>query len=271
MSQVKTVSAKKTTIFSAIASFAGMMAAVPVSLAIFSAAQPAHAMQMPTAKDASYAQYAQAYTQGYLASTDGQTTGGCSEPQSTQATDNTAPAEVTAATAKPHVMLVKANKNTAQLSKEEWTKNVTNSYNNFVTTNNTKTEVITKNSNNTIGSNNTSSSSVTVKDSNGAVVSNNTSAVGNNHSDTDVHNFASNNTTTNTAIINDSFNKDSHDKTVIVKDSGNTTNTTTTNNTAIVNDSFNKDNHSLNIVDSGNKVEDNSTHTHVDVKLENHA
>lgn len=261
MSKVKTVSAKKTTLISAIASFAGMMAAVPVSLAIFSAAQPAHAMQMPNATDASYAQYAQAYTQGYLASTEGQSTGGCSEPQSTQPTDASATAEVTSATAKPQVMLTKADK-PMPLSKKEWTQNVTNSYNNYVT----KTEVSTKNinSNNTIASNNTTSSSVAVT-GNGAVVSNNTATNGSNFSHTGVSNIASN----NTAVVNDSFNSDSHDKKVIVKDSGNTTNTTTTNNTTVVNDSFNKDDHSLN-VNSGNTIEDNSTHTKVDVKLEDH-
>ena len=260
MSQIKAVSAKKTMIFSAIASFAGMMAAVPVSLAIFSAAQPAHAMQAPAATDAGYTQYAQAYTQGYLASTGGQSVGTCSEPQSTQATDESASAEVTSATVKPQVALAKA----APVSKEDWTKNVTNSYNNYVMASNTNIDVHTKNinSNNTVASNNTTSSSVAVT-GNGAVVSSNTATNGSNFSKTEVDNVASN----NTAVVNDSFNSDSHDKKVIVKDSGNTT--TTTNNTTVVDDSFNKDDHSVD-VNSGNTIEDNSTHTKVDVKLEHH-
>lgn len=261
MSQVKADSAKRTTIFSAIASFVGMMAAVPVSLAIFSAAQPAHAMQAPNATDAGYSQYMQAYNQGYLASTQSQgQPGGCTDSQPMPESDQSMP-QATSSDGQSQVMLVKA-KVPAPMSKKEWTQNVTNSYNQYMSTTNTKVDVHTKNINsnntNTIGSNNTTSSSVAVT-GNGAVVSNNTATNGSNFSHTDVDNVASN----NTAIVNDSFNSDSHDKKIVVKDSGNTT--TTTNNTAIVNDSFNKDDHSLN-VNSGNTIEDNST----TVKVEDH-
>jgi hypothetical protein len=256
MSQIKGASSTKmTTLFSAIASFVGMMAAVPVSLALFSNAQPAQAMQTQSPQADGYAQYAKAYTQGYLANSEQpQTMGmGCSEPDSN--TTSTPEAVATSYTQAPKTH------SSAPMSHEEWTKNINNSYNDYVTTTNNTTEINTKNiaSNNTIGSNNTSTSSISVKDSNGAVVSNNTSAAGSNFSSTHVNNVASN----NTAIVNDSFNKDSHDKTVIVKDSGNTTQTT--NNTSIINDSFNHKDKTVN-VNSGNTIEDNSHHY---TKIEN--
>ena len=63
-------------------SFIGMMAAIPVSLALFSPNNPVGAesnlgaSSQVSAADAGYAQYANAYTQGYLANGGG---GSCSE------------------------------------------------------------------------------------------------------------------------------------------------------------------------------------------------
>ncbi len=239
MSQIKNASnAKMTALFSAGASFIGMMAAVPVSLALFSNAPQAQAMQQPQTD--SYAQYAKAYTDGYLSSMDGQEVGSCAEPQGSTASMKSSSAPVATAAsyhAKKSPMHKKSHKK--PMTKMQWQKNISNSYNHYISVTNNKTEVKTKNinSNNTIGSNNTTTSSVSVSDSNGAVVSNNTATNGSNFSHTDVDNMASNNTVT----VKDSFNKtDSHDKKIVVKDSGNTTTTTTTNNTTVINDSFNK-------------------------------
>ena len=254
MSQNNAVSAKKTTILSAVASFAGMMAAIPVSLAIFSAAPQAQAMQQP--QNDSYAQYAKAYTQGYLASTDESAPVNCQDSQPAEETEMAAPQATTTSYTKQQMPPKHHNK---MMSPKELEQTINNSYNTYVSNVHNETKVHTKNinSNNTIGSNNTSNSSVTVKDSNGAVVSSNTTATGNNLSNTSVSNVASN----NTAVVNDSFNQDSHDKKIVVKDSGNTT-TTTTNNTSIINDSFNKKTDVDVNVNSNNKFEDNS-HTYI--------
>jgi hypothetical protein len=214
-------------------------------------AQPAHAMQTPNPSQDSYAQYAKAYTQGYLASTstDQPQTMSC---QDTEPATTSEPAAPQATATSYHTTQTPPSKHLKPMSHDEWTKNVQNSYNNYMSTTN-KTEVNTKN----INSNNTSNSSVSVSDSNGAVVSSNTTAAGSNFNKTDVNNIASN----NTVAVNDSFNKDSHNNTAIVKDSGNTTVTKTTNNTSVINDSFNKEDKSVN-VNSGNTIEDNS-HTYI--------
>lgn len=251
MSQINNApSAHKTTILSAISSFVGMMAAIPVALAIFSGGQPANAMQTQSTQDDSYAKYAKAYTDGYMASTASVTQPvSCEEPQQSETSESAAPkATATSYTAKKMPAM-----HHKMMSHKEWTKIVKNSYNKYVTNTYNKTKVYTKNinSNNTIGSNNTSNSSVVVKDSNGAVVSNNVATDGKNYSNTDVDNVASNNTVT----VNDSFNQDSHDKTVTVQDSGNTTK-----NTTIVNDSFNKKTDVDVNVNSGNKIDNSQTY-----------
>src|SRR5690606_21981387 len=93
MSQIKNASnAKITALFSAGASFLGMMAAVPLSLALFSNAQPAQAMQQAPSQPADgYAQYARAYTDGYLSNMDGQEAKGCEEPRSEGTAKSAAP------------------------------------------------------------------------------------------------------------------------------------------------------------------------------------
>lgn len=219
MSHLKAAgSAANSNIQTLVMAFIGTMVAVAFSFAIFSLTQTAKAEG--TVKTADFDKYAQAYMAGFTANMQqnngtNNNNGGCSEPeaQATAAASEGAPAP------KSHAELVKQ---------------VTNSYNNYMTNNMTVNKSYEKN----INSNNTSSTNVVVKDSDGAVVSTNTSTSGDNENKTYVKNEDSNNDTD--VDIEDSFNKDSHDKTVVVKDSFNETNTEIKNDTTVINDSFNK-------------------------------
>lgn len=205
-----------------IMAFIGTMIAIAVSFAIFSLTQTANAQS--SAKTADFDKYAQAYMAGFTANmqqNNGTSTtnngGGCAEPEAKAASAESAPVAVS-----------------HHQAKAELVKNVTNSYNNYMTNNMSVNKSYEKN----INSNNTSSTTVEVKDSDGAVVSTNTSTSGDNENKTYVKNEDSNNDTD--VHIEDSFNKDSHDKTVIVNDSFNEEKTEINHDTTIINDSFNK-------------------------------
>ena len=190
------------------------MLAVAVSFAIFSLTQPARAEG--TAKTADFDKYAQAYMAG-LTSNQQQTNGGGNN-------------SVTGGCEAPETQAAPASDGQAASyykTKADLVKSVTNSYNNYMTNTTTLTNSYEKN----INSKNTSSTNVDVSDSNGAVVTTNTSTSGDNENKVEVENKGSN----NSSVIEDSFNKDSHDDVVVVKDSFNETE-----NKTIIEDSFNK-------------------------------
>jgi hypothetical protein len=225
------------------ASFVGILAAMPVAFLVVSMAQPANAMQaqqnQPTG--ANYKQYLEGYTQGYLASVKQDNSSSIDVANCAQSggnTNETSPAAQTAST---------TGGSYQPMSQSAWSQEVNNSYNTYSsstkTTNNITTTVNKKqvtniNSNNTVNSNNTAVSEVIVKDSVGTVVASGATTNGDANTSANVANVNSNNTTTtNTEVkINDSFNTDSHDKTT------NTTNTEITN----IDDSFNHVNTTLN-------------------------
>jgi hypothetical protein len=225
------------------ASFVGILAAMPVAFLVVSMAQPANAMQaqqnQPTG--ANYKQYLEGYTQGYLASVKQDNSSSIDVANCAQSGGNTNEASPAAQTAST------AGGSYQPMSQNAWSQEVNNSYNTYSsstkTTNNITTTVNKKqvtniNSNNTVNSNNTAVSEVTVKDSVGTVVASGATTNGDANASANVANVNSNNTTTtNTEVkINDSFNTDSHDKTT------NTTNTEITN----IDDSFNHVNTTLN-------------------------
>ena len=276
----------------AVASFLGMAAAVPVSAAIISLEQPAYAVQAQTqpqttttTSDANYKQYLQGYTQGYLASVkqDNSSTvqvGNCSGPvsqTSTVASDNTAPVvETTGATMPTY----------SPLSKQAWVTantSVNNSFNTYTsstsTTNNINTDVtVNKNhtttidSNNTANSNNNVQSALTISNSTGVVAASGTSATGDVVTGVDAKSKDSNNTTTNntSVAIDGSFNTNSNNKTTTVDSGNTTTNTTnttnvtdTTNNTTSVDDSYNKVDATLNNNSNNTTITNEEEHHHV--------
>jgi hypothetical protein len=233
MSHSHTSNSAKNLIITAAASFVGMLAALPVAFLVVSAAQPASAMPNQ-ATDASYKQYLQGYTQGYLATVKQDNSSTINAPNCAENTSSSA-------STGSGTVAETANVSYQPMTQKAWSQNVTNSYNTYTSsthTTNKITTVINKkhvtniNSNNTIGSNNTTVSQVTVKDSAGAVVTSSATGNGNVVTGTNVNNVNSNNTTNTTVDVDvkveDSFNTDSHDKT-----------TNVTNNTNVINDSFN--------------------------------
>jgi hypothetical protein len=231
MSHLHTSNSAKNLIITAAASFVGMLAALPVAFLVVSAAQPANAMPGRTATDASYKQYLQGYTQGYLANVKQDNSSTINAPNCADTTSSSAAAgsgegaQTASASYQP-------------MSHDAWSQNVTNSYNTYTSSTNTTNKISTVinkktvtniNSNNTIGSNNTAISEVNVKDSTGTVVASGATANGDVNTGVDVKNADSNNTTNTSVNVEDSFNTDSHDK------------TTVTNNTEVtaINDSFN--------------------------------
>lgn len=209
-------------------SFIGTIVAMAAAFAIFNFSQPARAESAAT--NADFEKYAQAYMAGFTANmsqTNGTNNngGGCNDPQVLGAHTTSAPA------GQGGGQMAAYHK-----AKPDVVKHITNSYNNYMSNKTTVNNSYEKNinSNNKINSDNKSTSVVVVKDSDGAVVSTNTSNSGDNKNEVDVENKGSNNDTQVNTVINDSFNKDSHDKTVIVNDSFNKEEKTT-----VIKDSFN--------------------------------
>lgn len=246
-----TVSSQKSAIYSAIASFAGMLAAIPVSLALFSAAQPAQAMQQPAANnDATYAQYMKAYSDGFAASASG---GNCGEQVQATAAKESAP-EAHMATLASHHKTSKSKHHYQPMSPKEWKQTVNNSYNHSTTTNKTYKYTKNINSNNTVNSNNKASSTVNVI-GDGAAVNSSANAGGVSSTNQVVSNVASN----NDVEVKDSFNTDSHDTTkTVTKTTTNTTTNTNSNNDIEVN------------VGSKNKIDASKTYVNLGHKHPTH-
>lgn len=225
-----------------------MLAAMPVAFLVVSAAQPAGAtpvQQQTQPTTATYKQYLEGYTQGYLASIKQDNSSSIEVANCVQPTGDTGEAATAQAA---------STSSYQPMSPSAWSKQVNNSYNTYTsstkTTNNITTTVNKKqttniNSNNAINSNNTAVSEVTVKDSTGTVVASGVAAGGDAYTGANATNIDSNNTTTtNTKIdvkLKDSFNTDSHDKTTnitntkttAIKDSFNHVHTTLNNHTVI--------------------------------------
>lgn len=229
-----TVTLQKSNLTTIVLSFIGTLAALPIALMVYGAPDKAAATNYQAAPTDNYAQYAHAYTQGYLAqtaassATAGTDTAHCGEVLGASTTQHGASAQSVAAQA--HVAPAPAShKTSGMMSKDKMVQSIHNSYNSYsqaVVNNNYK------NSHNVVGSNNTTKTEVNVKDSQGAVVHTNNMSTTVNTSVTDSFNKDSYNTEHKTTVINDSFNKTNN--IAVVKDSYNTeatTNTTTVNTT----------------------------------------
>lgn len=237
------ISTRRNNIQTAIASFVGMALALPVALLIFSATQPASALQSNVANNTSdektYALYAQAFTQGFLANstkvsnTEAADVTSCEAPKDdAQYEDNSQPGmgaiSVHDGMAKHH---------------EELVKHISNSYLEYKTTNITNHD-----------SSNTVKSVVNVSHSNGAVVTTGTSTSGDVSNDVEVHNEKSNNTANvNSHNTTNSHNQTSTNTNVVIDDSFNKEVTTNIDNSKTIKDSFNKElNVDVKIKDTGN-------------------
>lgn len=236
-------SSKKSFVATAVASFVGIMAAIPVSLALFSTDGQAGALEQPvvtTAQvaDASFAQYTHAYTQGYLANA---LTGESKATVGTVCYDDTSAVEVGADGAVAAYSSKKAVGGFGSAParpvggsggglNEDSVRKSYNSYWSYVY-NSAVTEINNTNSNNTVGSNNSTSTSIRVDDLEDGIISVDNKNTTINTSIDDSFNKDSYNTETNTVVNNDSFNetttviKDSGNETTVIKDSGNETNT----------------------------------------------
>lgn len=247
------VTTKKSSLTTVVLSFIGTMAALPLALMLYGVPDKAAATNYQVNPADSYAQYAHAYTQGYLAQAKVGTTGvdptSCGEVLGASTSQTGATAQSSTAHAKTASVASSSTggKGSGMMSKDKWVKAVHNSYNSYSTAvvNNSY-----KNSHNVVGSNNTTKTEVNVKDSKGVLVHTNNTTEIKNTSITDSFNKDSYNTEHKTTLIKDSFNETSN--TAIVKDSYNdetTTNTTTVNTTT------------ENVGNTDNSGQNNSTNT----------
>ena len=248
-----TVTKQRSNLTTVVLSFIGTLAALPLALTLYGTPDSAAATNYQATPVDSYAQYAHAYTQGYLAqATTGSTnmdTADCGEVLGAATSQHGASAQSSSTHAKPASI---ASSSTGghgggMMDKDQWVKSVHNSYNSYsqaVVNNNYK------NSHNVVGSHNTTTTDVTVEDSQGAVVHTNNVATTVNTSVADSFNEDSYNSEHTTTIIDDSFNETNN--TAIVNDSYNdeVTNNTTTTNTTIEN-----------VGNTDNSGQDNSVNT----------
>lgn len=241
-------SSKKNYISTAVAAFVGILAAIPISLALFGPGNQADAVQnqspVSTAEvsgpGVDYAQFAYAYSQGYLAKA---STGTSAD------NDGAVCSEATASTASVDLPVGGSGNAVEPEEIADGAAKAYNSYNSYIY-NNAVSEVNNTNSNNTVGSNNATTTTVKVNDSKGVAVTTNNTTTGTNLAIDDSLNTDSYNTKTDTSIINDSFNKE----TTVIKDSGNASASTTTTD----NSSSNSETTNVEIKDSGNTSTDNS-------------
>jgi len=243
-----------------VASFAGMLMAVPLAYAIGSPANIAVAGQnQPSSlvSQSDFAKYAYAFNQGYEARTasatsSSSTPGVCTDasaavPESSGAVTETMSQGATGGGAETtstprtswgmsmgmgmgaaHAPMAKPDKTGEDHAR--WAAMV-NSCNSYAVYN--SSSVVNTNSNNTVGSNNATHTSIDVADSKHVMigVSNDPVATQMNTNDSFNKDSYNNTTTTNTAVITDSFNKP------VAIDSGNTS--TVTNTTNHTDDSYN--------------------------------
>jgi len=241
MLQVSTdhvLSSRRQLFLNGVSSFVGLLAAIPLSLAIFSFTQPASAK--PTAQTSdkdSYALYEKAFSQGYAANNSHGNEVAQNNPKpSTDEKDCDKKGSSHGGSTHQQSGGYKAP---TKMSSAEWKATVTNAYNTYSTNN--VSYVKNVDSYNTTNSNNTSTSSVAVNGSKGVIVSSTSTINGDSSTKIDVKNEDSNNDiTTNVKTdvkIEGSFN-DSHDKTK-TETTNNTTTTTNTDNSTTIKDSFN--------------------------------
>jgi len=234
MLQVSTdnVSSSRRQLFlNGVSSFVGLLAAIPLSLAVFSFVQPASAKPVAQTSDKdSYALYEKAFAQGYAANNSHNGDVAQNNPKPSTGDKDCDKKGSSGGGSSHHDSGYKAP---AKMSAAEWKATVTNAYNTYTTKN--VSYVKTVDSYNTTNSNNTSTSSVAVNGSKGVVVSSTSTINGDSSTKIDVKNEDSNNdTTTNVKTdvkIDDSFN---HETTT-----NNTTTTTNTDNSTTIKDSFN--------------------------------
>lgn len=217
---------KKNFISTALASFAGIMVAVPVMIGLYGLGNNiAGATQDQTSTStaqvsgipADFAKFAYAYNQGYMAqaksngSVASASVGTCSE--ATASTDG----DVLGASTiqQPSRPAGHHEEHQAELA------DVVRSYNTYVY-NSSSSEINNTNSNNTVGSNNTNETEIAIKDSEKLSVEVKNETEGTNISNNDSFNEDSYNTKTETEteIINNSFNEEK----LVAIDSGNTEN-----------------------------------------------
>ena len=258
----------KNYVATAVASFVGIMAAVPIGFALFNpdvnrvgatTDQPATSITA----DAAYAQYAHAYTQGYLASVHGG--GATASVDDNSCREAASSAQVggqgATATSTTHSTTAHATVNGGYgqhngggqgsvdwnddddngnhvMTPREWREHVSKSYNSYSTTHNSSHSEVNNsytNSNNVVGSHNSTETNVEVKDSKNVDITTENETSGSNVAVSDSFNKDSYNTETNTTVVNDSFNETTTENTVVVDDSYNTE----TNNSVKVEDSYN--------------------------------
>lgn len=255
MSKLSVTTTKKSSLTTVVLSFIGTLAALPLALMLYGVPEKAAATNYQATPADSYAQYAHAYTQGYLAQTAASSastgTANCGEVLGAATSHHGASAQSTSTHAQ--AVPVATSKSSGMMSKDKMVQSIHNSYNSYsqaVVNNNYK------NSHNVVGSNNTTKTEVDVKDSQGAVVHTNNIATTVNTSVTDSFNKDSYNSEHKTTVINDSFNKTNN--IAVVKDSYN--NETTTN-TAIVNTT------TENVGNTDNSGQNNSVNTDKSVTI----
>lgn len=263
---------KKNYVVPAVASFVGMIAAVPLSFAILSAGKPVSAQtgqtgttSQGTMAESGYALYAHAYTQGFLANAGGGgATAGvvaddadCDMPTTASVASVGGQGAVAATTTGSPTAdgwedngqwgvggqgSVDANDNDDDhmMSPDDWEQKIYNSYNDYSRVSHSSHSEINNNytnSHNVVGSHNSTETEVTIEDSKDVTVKTDNETSGSNVAVNESFNEDSYNTETDTTIVNDSFNETSTENTVVVNESYNNDNDTT--NTAIVNDSYN--------------------------------
>lgn len=244
-----TISSRRNNIQTAVASFVGMVMALPVALLIASLVQPASAapnnMVTTAQAEKEYALYTEAFTKGFMANVakagNGTATAAstgvvsCEAPKEDQAHDQ----QATYAQPGMGAAMMPTHKEVKEI-----VKHVHNSYNKHTTNNVTNRD-----------SNNTTKSVVNVSHSNGAVVTTGTSNSGNVSSNVGVINHESNNTANVNSHNNTSLNSNNTTTTNLNSNNQTTNNTaisstTNSNNTSVIKDSF------TNEVDVKVKVDD---------------
>jgi len=242
---------KKNFILTVAASFMGILAAIPVTLALYAPSDRAAAIQdqaststaMVSKVPADFEQFAYAYNQGYVARAASiSSVGGVETCSEAVVSEDGAVATSGEAVARRIVATKPLSKSSQGAVRTDRVASIVNSYNSYqsIVQNSSSSTTNNTNSNNTLGSNNSNRTEVNIDDAKGVLLGINNETNVTSISNADSFNKDSYNTKTDTKIINDSFNEE---KTLII-DSGNTT--TNTKNVAVnkteIADSYNTKN-----------------------------
>ncbi len=210
---------KKKFYSTAIGSFIGIMAAIPVAMGLYNPGALVGATQDQKATStaevsgvpADFMQYAYAYSQGYAAKASSSAT-------NSSATAGSACAESTISTGEGQVLGDSTSKPTPVKQQADFGE-VIHSYNEFKSFvyNSSTSTINNTNSNNTVGSNNTTKTDIEIEDSKGVLLGVTNTTTGTNISSDDSFNKDSYNTETENVAINESFNID---KTLAINGSG---------------------------------------------------